>query len=217
MTLLLSTSFRRLIHGNGWLQHLYFPSGSLLWLSSVTNIWLRSCDKVLSWISTEALTQGSRGNVWSDAVLPLISLAKRFLLEGSFCWHTASRPTFLQYIRQKLRVNHKEERVVVREEEEVWWSYRVRNCEIEERAGKEDEEEATAAGGNSKSKEEKGSDLISEKLTGLIHAKREDVNEASGPVCLRKSRHREKDVHHASSEVRKSKRKENRKEETVRV
>lgn len=44
----------------------------------------------------------------------------------------------------------------------------------------------------SNQRKEKGSDLISETLTGLIHAKREDLNETSGLVCLRKSRHRKR-------------------------
>lgn len=55
---------------------------SLLWFSYVTNIWLRSCDSLLSWIYTDAVTQYSLGNVWSNVVLPLILLANAFYWNG---------------------------------------------------------------------------------------------------------------------------------------
>lgn len=97
---------------------------SLLWLSHVTNIWLRSCDSLLSWISTDAMTQDSLGSVWSDVVLSLILLANAFYRNGQSAGIGLQSQHFYNPSNIAASESQRAESSSGRGGEEVWQSYR---------------------------------------------------------------------------------------------
>lgn len=129
-----------------------FLGMTLLWLSCETNTWFRLCDSLLSWNSTDAMTQDSQN--WHDTVLKLTCLVSTRMVILLAHSYRAKVSTMHQ---TQWRVNRKEQRAVVWKKDGGKDLAILRRHEV--RAGRQHQHCLTPTSGNFKCKEEKECDF----------------------------------------------------------